>query len=71
MLVLPAGCKPELQLRDVVQVREGKRRGMIATVAQVHANMVRLEFSSNDLRHWHHIANLTLLHRPSVSVRVA
>lgn len=71
MLTLSAQPKPALQLRDVVQVRAGHRRGMIATVVQVHADMVRLEFSSNDLKHWHHVSNLTLLHRPSLSVRLA
>jgi hypothetical protein len=62
---------PKFRLGDVVQVREGHRRGMIAIVAQVHADMVRLEFTSNDARRWHHVSNLTLLHRPSVSARVA
>lgn len=53
-----------LHRTDVVQVRDGYRCGAIGLVLETSGDYARLEFSTNDMKHWFLLDHLILRYRP-------
>lgn len=56
----------DFQYRDVVEVDYGYKWGSIGTIVEISegGDLARLEFSTNDHRHWFHVTALRLRCRP-------